>query len=75
MKKFFCEIDLFDFTSFFGLDFLKFSGPLCTSVFQFGIWKALDFDIMADDTSGKSCMCENFQFDTILRYFVADLEK
>ena len=25
---FFREIDLFDFTSFFGLDFLKFSGPL-----------------------------------------------
>ena len=28
------EIDLFDFTSFFGLDFFKFSGPLwtlCTS--------------------------------------------
>ena len=23
-----CEIDLFDFTSFFGLDFFKFSGPL-----------------------------------------------
>ena len=23
------EIDLFDFTSFFGLDFLKFHGPLC----------------------------------------------
>ena len=22
------EIDLFDFTSFFGMDFLKFSGPL-----------------------------------------------
>ena len=22
-------IDLFDFTSFFGMDFLKFSGPLC----------------------------------------------
>ena len=28
-KKFFREIDLFDFTSFLGLDFLKFSGPLC----------------------------------------------
>ena len=28
MKKKFCEIDLFDFTSFFGLDFFKFSGPL-----------------------------------------------
>ena len=25
----FPEIDLFDFTIFFGLDFLKFSGPLC----------------------------------------------
>ena len=23
------EIDLFDFTSFFGLDFFKFFGPLC----------------------------------------------
>ena len=29
LKKIFCEIDLFDFTSFFGLDFFKFSGPLC----------------------------------------------
>ena len=29
-KKFLREIDLFDFTSFFfGLDFFKFSGPLC----------------------------------------------
>ena len=28
-KKFFPEIDLFDFTSFFGLDVFKFSGPLC----------------------------------------------
>ena len=28
-KNFFREIDLFDFTSFFGLDFLKFSGPRC----------------------------------------------
>ena len=27
-QKIFCEIDLFDFTSFFGLDFFKFSGPL-----------------------------------------------
>ena len=27
-NKFFVEIDLFDFTSFFGLDFFKFSGPL-----------------------------------------------
>ena len=26
---FFREIDLFDFTSFFGLEFFKFSGPLC----------------------------------------------
>ena len=26
------EIDLFDFPSFFGLDFLKFSGPLCVSM-------------------------------------------
>ena len=26
-KNFFREIDLFDFTSFFGLDFFKFSGP------------------------------------------------
>ena len=25
----FSEIDLFDFTTFFGLDFFKFSGPLC----------------------------------------------
>ena len=28
-KKFFREIDLFDFMSFFGLDFFKFSGLLC----------------------------------------------
>ena len=28
-QKFFREIDLFDLTSFLGLDFLKFSGPLC----------------------------------------------
>ena len=28
-QKNFREIDLFDFTSFFGLDFFKFSGPLC----------------------------------------------
>ena len=27
-KNFFREIDLFDFTSFFGLDFFKFSDPL-----------------------------------------------
>ena len=26
---FFREIDLFDFTSFFGLDFFQFFGPLC----------------------------------------------
>ena len=26
-KRFFRDIDLFDFTSFFGLDFFKFSGP------------------------------------------------
>ena len=25
----FGEMDLFDFTSFFGLEFFKFSGPLC----------------------------------------------
>ena len=30
-KNYFCEIDLFDFTSFFGLDFFKLSGPLCSS--------------------------------------------
>ena len=29
---FFREIDLFDFATFFGLDFLKFSGPLSTDV-------------------------------------------
>ena len=28
-KFFFREIELFDFTSFFSQDFLKFSGPLC----------------------------------------------
>ena len=28
-QKKFSEIDLFDFTSFFGLDIFKFSGPLC----------------------------------------------
>ena len=31
MEKF-REIDLFDFTSFLGLDFTKFSGPLCEIV-------------------------------------------
>ena len=29
LKNKFCEIDFFDFTSFFRLDFFKFSGPLC----------------------------------------------
>ena len=29
-KNFFREIYLFNFTRFFGLDFFKFSGPLCT---------------------------------------------
>ena len=28
-KNFFREIDLFDLTSFLGLDFFKFSGPMC----------------------------------------------
>ena len=28
IETFFREINLFDFTSFFGLDFLKFSGPM-----------------------------------------------
>ena len=32
-QKNFREIDLFDFTSFFGLDFLNFSGPLCSRQF------------------------------------------
>ena len=31
IQKFFREIDLFDITSFFGLDFFKFSGLLCLS--------------------------------------------
>ena len=26
------EIDLFDFTSFFCMDFFKFSGPMCNKV-------------------------------------------
>ena len=26
------QIDLFDFKSFFGLDFFKFSGPLCVKL-------------------------------------------
>ena len=29
VQKIFREIDLFDFTSFFGLDFFKISGLLC----------------------------------------------
>ena len=37
-KNFFLEIDLFDFTSFFGLDFLKFSGPLCNVSNYMIIW-------------------------------------
>ena len=31
-KIFFREIDLFDFTSIFGLDLLKFSGLLCIKI-------------------------------------------
>ena len=31
VKKFFREIELFNFTSFFGLDFFKFSGTLCNA--------------------------------------------
>ena len=34
IQKFFREIDLFDFTSFFGLDFLKFSGPLWKDYYE-----------------------------------------
>ena len=33
-QKKFHEIDLFDFMSFCGLDFFKFSGPLCTYYFN-----------------------------------------
>ena len=32
-QKIFLEIDLFDFMSFFGLDYFKFSGPLCNPLF------------------------------------------
>ena len=32
-KNFFHEIELFDFTSFFGLYFFKFFGPLCIVLF------------------------------------------
>ena len=31
IQKSFREIDLFDFTIFFGLDFFKFSGPPCSA--------------------------------------------
>ena len=40
LKNFFHEIDLFDFTSFFGLDFFKFSGPLCM------IYRCLFIDLL-----------------------------
>ena len=33
-QKKFREIDLFDFMKFFGLDFCKFSGPLCIYIQQ-----------------------------------------
>ena len=43
------EIDLFDFTNFLGLKFLKFSGPLCAgsakpkrSKFKHGIKSSVD---------------------------------
>ena len=36
------EIDLFDLTSFFGVYFFRFSGPLCESKFKF-LWKILKF--------------------------------
>ena len=32
IQKTFREIDLFEFTYFLGLNFLKFSGPLCTYI-------------------------------------------
>ena len=34
-EKIFCEIDLSDFMSFFGLDFFKFSGPLWATYMDF----------------------------------------
>ena len=39
-QKIFCEIDLFDFMSFFGLYFLKFSGLLCTYLLEYPLSKS-----------------------------------
>ena len=55
-QKFFREIDLFDFTSFFGLDFFKFSGPLCIN------WRT---------TTRTSGTCLDFR-NPIVRCFISD---
>ena len=41
LKKKFREIDLFDFTSLFDLDFFKYSGPL-KSTGYFGAWYRIE---------------------------------
>ena len=38
-KNWFCEIDLFDFTSLFGLDSFELSGPLCYLICVFILQK------------------------------------
>ena len=48
-QTFFREIDLYDFMSFFSLDFFKFSGPLCTVCCYYNftkkMWKTF-FDLI-----------------------------
>ena len=43
-----CEINLFDFTRFFGLDFFKFSGPLCIPQLDVEKNLYLDFELQAN---------------------------
>ena len=43
------EIDLFDFTRFFGLDFFKSSGPLCRYLYQFFSLQLMDRAIDVGD--------------------------
>ena len=52
-QNIFREIDLFDFTSFFGLDFFKFSGPLCDGDPTAVPWAGDSFDIAQIVVGGK----------------------
>ena len=47
-QKNFHEIDLFVFTSFFGLDFFKFSGPLCTTGSKITPINYFDFSLFSE---------------------------